>query len=146
MNYDPVLIDQCYRQFRKGLSSFLPEGTIEVDIDFLEKMNLLKVNTFNETKALTRCFQAMEFPDKITLINDQFIIWIVPEVSPSSSSTLVLIALNHEGVPQVELAYQTKDIYNSSKLILQILEKLLQEIQDNEESLKPYLKAQDQSK
>jgi hypothetical protein len=51
---------------------------------------------------------------------------------------LVLIALNQKGIPRLELAFLTTDVYNTSKLVLRILEKFLHEIQENEESLRPY--------
>lgn len=138
MIYDPLLIEQYFHTFMKELPSFLPEGATQVDIDFLEKLDLLKIDQLHEETTLTRYFYVMESQDKITLVNDQFIIWIVPDSTNQVPNTLVLIALNHEGIPQLELAYVTSDIYNSSKLVLRILEKLLHEIQENEDSLKPY--------
>lgn len=139
MRYDPLAIEEHFKKFIQDMPIFLPEGAIEVDIDFLERLNLLKLDKPQDT-ALTRYFNVAESQEKITLVNDEFIIWIIPDSTKSVPHTLVLIALNHEGIPQLELAFRASDIYNSSKLVLRILEKLLFDIQENEDSLKPYLK------
>lgn len=137
MRYDPERIEGYFNEFMGNMSKYLPEGALQVDIDLLEHFDLLNLEKKQET-ALTRYFNVLESQDKITLINDQFIIWIVPNHSESTPNTFVLIALNQEGIPELELAFVTSDVYNSSKLVLRILEKLLYDIQENEESLKPY--------
>jgi hypothetical protein len=139
MRYDPIAIEEHFKKFIRDMPIFLPEGAIEVDIDFLERFNLLKLDKTHDT-ALTRYFNVAESQEKITLVNDEFVIWIIPDSTKSVPHTLVLIALNHEGNPHLELAFRASDIYNSSKLVLRILEKLLFDIQENEDSLKPYLK------
>ena len=139
MRYNPKDIENYFNLYMENISEYLPEGALQVDIELLEQFNLLNLEKKPET-ALTRYFNVLESKDKITLINDQFIIWIVPNYSESSPNTFVLIALNQEGVPQLELAFVTSDVYNSSKLVLRILERLLYDIQENEESLKPYEK------
>lgn len=135
--YDAPLIEQYYQKYIADLSHFLPEGLIQVDIELLHRFNL-----FNYEKkvdpSLTRYFHVMESMEKITLINDQFVIWIVPDNNELTAKTNVLIALNKGGIPHLELAFQTSDVYNSSKLVLRILEKFLYEIQENEESLRSY--------
>lgn len=139
MHYDPLAIEEHFKKFIQDIPLFLPDGAIEVDIDFLERLNLLKLDKVQDT-ALTRYFNVIESQKKITLINDEFVIWIIPDSTKSVPHTLVLIALNHNGDPHLELAFRASDIYNSSKLVLRILEKLLFDIHENEDSLKPYLK------
>ena len=139
MRYDPLVIDEHFKKFIQDMPTFLPDGAIEIDIDFLERLNLLKLDKLHDT-SLTRYFNVVESPEKITLINDEFVIWIIPDSTKSVPHTLVLVALNNNGIPHLELAFRASDIYNSSKLVLRILEKLLSDIQENEDSLKPYLK------
>lgn len=139
MRYDPAPIEEHFKKFIRDMPVFLPEGAIEVDIDFLERLNLLKLDKSHDT-ALTRFFNIVESQEKITLINDEFVIWIMPDSTKSVPHTLVLIALNHNGDLHLEVAFRASDIYNSSKLVLRILEKLLFDIQENEDSLKPYIK------
>ena len=116
------------------------EGVIRVDIEVLHHFNLLNYTKTHDS-TLTRYFHVIESQEKITLINDQFIVWIVPENNSGHSQTYVLIALNHGGVPNLELAFLTSDVYNSSRLVLRLLEKFLFEIQENEDTLKTYKEA-----
>lgn len=136
--YEPAELELFFNRFITEMSTYLPEGAAPVDIDFLERLNLLNLDKPQET-ALTRYFNILESQDKITLMNDQFIIWIIPDSANVTPKTLVLVALNQEKAPHLELAFVTSDIYNSSKLVLRILEKVLSEIQENEDSIKPYL-------
>jgi len=77
----------------------------------------------------------VESEEKLTLVNDEFIVWIVPEKLKSSSITFTLIALNKENDIQLELAFTTRGIYNNSHLVLRLLEKYLIDIQNTEEQL-----------
>lgn len=132
--YNPAQIEEYFKKYIHNLGQFLPDGVIEVDIDLLHRFDLLNYEK-KQDPSLTRYFHVIEAMDKITLINDQFIIWIVPETTERSSKTYVLIALNKKGIPELELAFVTSDVYNSSKLVLRILEKFLHEIQENEDLL-----------
>lgn len=139
MRYDPLAIEEQFQKFIQNMPTSLPDGAIEIDIDFLERLNLLKLEKLHDP-SLTRYFNIIESQEKITLINDEFVIWIIPDNTKSVPHTLVLVALNNNGELHLELAFRASDIYNSSKLVLRILEKLLFDIQENEDSLKPYLK------
>ena len=111
----------------------MPEGIIDVDLDLLHKMGLLHYHDSVKRDArLTRYFHVLESTDKITLINDLFVVWIVPDKIGHAAVTYTLIALNPDQ-PHLELAYSTSGVYNSSKLVLRILEKYLEEIQENED-------------
>lgn len=134
--FNPSLLEESYKKFRSDLAAFLPEGVMQMDIETLHALDLLDYEKRKE-ESLTRYFHVMETEEKITLINDQFIVWIVPE-NGGEPKTLVLIALNIQGQPKLELAFLTSDVYNTSKLVLRVLEKFLHEIQENEESLRPY--------
>lgn len=137
--YNASELEQYFKKFIKNLSSWLPEGVLNVDIEILHRLGLLNYHKSYDS-TLTRYFHVIESQDKITLINEQFIVWIVPENDEGSSKTYVLIALNKQGIPKMELAFMTSDVYNSSRLVLRLLEKFLFEIQENEDSLKPYSK------
>lgn len=134
--FNAPLIEEHYKKFRTDLLTFLPEGIMEMNIETLHHLDLLDYEKRKE-ENLTRYFHVLETEEKITLVNDQFIVWIVPE-NGKEPKTLVLIALNLQGIPKLELAFLTSDVYNTSKLVLRILEKFLHEIQENEESLRPY--------
>lgn len=130
------LLEACYKKYINNLGEWLPEGIMHVDLQLLHKMDLL--NFYDDERhddSLTRLFHVIEGEDKITLINDDFIVWIVPEVINELPVTYTLVAINNPSVPSLELAFSTTGVYNTSHLVLRILEKLLKEIQENEAAL-----------
>ncbi|KAF3361575.1 Uncharacterized protein PHSC3_001951 [Chlamydiales bacterium STE3] len=135
--YNASDLEQHFNKFTKNLTQWLPEGILEIDIITLHQLGLLSYYKGHDS-TLTRYFHVVESPDKITLINGQFIVWIIPKNHGTTSRTCVLIALNDRGIPKMELAFEAKDVYNTSSLVLRLLEKILFEIQENEESLKAY--------
>lgn len=132
--YNASLIENYFRKIIQDLPAYLPEGMIQVDIDLLQNFDLLSMDKIQDP-ALTRYFHVIDSLEKITLINNEFIIWIVPENKGHSLKTYVYIAINKNGTPHLELGFATSDIYNSSKLVLRILEKFLHEIQENEATI-----------
>lgn len=140
---DLTLLEESYNKYIKNLGNWLPEGIIEVDIELLHRFRLLNFfhNRSFEEESLTRYFQVIESNEKITLVNDHFVIWIVPENQNDSPTTYTLIALNINDQPHLELAFSTTGVYNTSRLVLRVLEKFLAEIHENEEMLKKYQKA-----
>ncbi len=128
-------LDSSYEQFIKRLPELLPDGILEIDLKLLQKLGLLHEEAQTEhTPSLTRFFHVVESKEKITLFNDQFAIWIVPEKVHNEPQTLVLVALD-VNKPQLEMAFSMTGIYNTSRLVLRVLEKFLEEIQETEELL-----------
>ncbi|MDB6081864.1 MAG: hypothetical protein JWO53_1136 [Chlamydiia bacterium] len=127
-------LDSSYEQFMNHLPELIPDGVLEVDLPLLQKLGLLNDDgTASSGQSLTRYFHVVEAKEKITLFNDQFVIWVVPEKIEEEPTTLVLIAMNNESKLKLELAFVTSGIYNTSRLVLRIIEKLLSEIQENED-------------
>lgn len=126
-------IEKYFRKFLKELDSLSPENYLKIDLDFLQRYDLLH---FHEKKivdlGLTKYFQVLETPDKITLINQEFLVWILPENIEGKNITYTLIALNKDK-PKLELVYSMAGVYNSSHLVLSVLEKMLIEIEETEE-------------
>lgn len=134
-------LETCYRYYIKNMSALLPEGMIDIDLPLLQRYNLLNYHQKEKRDPnLTRYFHVIESNEKITLVNDQFIVWIVPEKINGLPITYTLIALNHEERPQLELVFAAGGCYNTSRLVLRILEVFLQEIQENEELLTKFKK------
>lgn len=133
MNH-PSLLDACFKKYAKNLIQWLPDGVISVDIDLLHQLNLLHYhNKDHSDPELTRYFHVADSGDKITLVNEDFVIWIVPDKVDHKPVTYTLIALNKNDSVNLELAFVTSGIYNNSKLVLRVLEKYLYEIQSTEE-------------
>ncbi|HXF29313.1 MAG TPA: hypothetical protein VN457_05635 [Chlamydiales bacterium] len=135
-------LDASYEQFMKHLPKLIPDGIIEVDLEILKHFGLLGEELPPHSPSLTRFFHVVESKEKITLYNEQFAIWVVPESCHDEPITLVLIAINRENELKLEMGFATSGIYNTSKLVLRILEKFLAEIQETEEVIS-HLKERD---
>jgi len=138
MDHQLPLLDELYKKFISNINDWLPEGITDVNLELLHKFGLLHYHTVDKDyRPLTRYFQVKETPEKITLINEQFVIWIVPEKVNETPITYTFIALNHSDPAkiQLEIAFSTWGIYNSSRLVLRVLEKFLYEIQETENLL-----------
>jgi hypothetical protein len=135
-------IEEYYKNSIKNINSLLPEGIIEVDLKLLQKYNLLQYHRQEkQDRSLTRYFNVIETNEKITLINDQFIVWIIPEKYDYIPITYTLIALNDEHSTHLEMAFAASGCYNSSRLVLRLLEIFLLEIQETEEMLLKFKRA-----
>ena len=133
---NPTVLEACYKRYMNDISKWLPDGIIEVDLEVLHQLDLLNFHAKGAAdSALTRYFHVVETEEKLTLVNEQFIVWIVPERQERTSVTYTLIALNAEENVRLELAFSTSGIYNNSHLVLRLLEKYLLEIQTTEEQL-----------
>ena len=130
-------IEKSFKTLINKLDELNHENFIHVDLEFLQKHDLLH---FHQLKAsnhgLTRYFQVIESFEKITLINEEFVVWIVPENIDGRSVIYTLVALNEESEPKLELVFLLSGVYNSSQLVLKVLEKLLLEIEETESLLK----------
>lgn len=134
-------LEDCYQNFIKNINNLLPEGIVDVDLKLLQKHNLLNYHQKDKRDpSLTRYFQVIESNEKITLVNEQFVIWIVPEKFNYVPITYTLIALNQDKIPHLEMAFAASGCYNSSRLVLRLLEIFLQEIQETEELLQKFKK------
>lgn len=134
-------IENHYKKYINDIAKWLPEGIIDVDLDLLQKLGLLHYHDPKKRDPrLTRYFHVLESNDKITLINDVFVVWIIPDKMGQAPITYTLIAIN-PNQPHLELAYSTTGVYNSSRLVLRVLEKFLEEIQENEDLIVTLTKA-----
>ncbi len=140
--HDLTLLEESFKKFYRNIKNESPESLIQINLELLHQLNLLHYHSRDgHDPTLTRYFQVIETTEKITLINDDFIIWIVPEKENEIALTYTLIALNRAEGPQLELTFITSGVYNTSRLVLRILEKFLYDIQENEDLLNKIKKA-----
>lgn len=138
---DIKTLEEYYKKYISDLSHWIPEGLYMVNLDLLNRFNLLSFKHPEKTDTpLTDSFHIIETPDKLTMVNDEFIIWILPADYEGNPATYTLIALNQNEVPKLELAFIASGVYNTSKLVLRILEKFLLDIQEAENILGKYKK------
>ena len=131
-------IEECYKKFTRDLNHWIPEGIFVVNLELLQHFDLLhfQPSAIRSDPRLNHQFHIIESSEKITLINDEFIVWIIPDRAENIPMTYTLIALNRGDVqPQLEAAFIATGIYNTSKLILKVLEKFLIDIQETENLL-----------
>lgn len=134
-------LELSYKKFMNEIAEWAPESIINIDLKLLHQFNLLNYHKNQQhDPSLTRYFQVIESTEKITLVNDDFVVWIVPEKSEGTAYTYTLIALNHNDHPELELVFVTSGVYNTSRLVLRVLEKFLLDIQENEDALKDFKK------
>ncbi len=133
------------KSFKKIFNNFInspPESIINVNLTLLHELDLLHYHSNGNTlNSLTRYFQVIETSEKITLLNQEFVVWIVPEKVNEKPLTYIFIALNQGDEPQLELTFITSGVYNTSRLLLRVLEKFLFDIQENEDYLNQIKKA-----
>jgi hypothetical protein len=138
---NPTILEACFKRYINDISRWLPDGIVEVNLETLHDLDLLSFHKKGSANsALTRYFHVVESEEKLTLVNEDFIVWIVPERHENISVTYTLIALNKDEEIQLELGFATKGIYNNSHLVLRLLEKYLYEIQNTEDQLARYEK------
>lgn len=130
-------IEDFYNKFIKNPGSWNLEGIFMVNLDLLHHFDLLHFGPDSERTdgMLERYFHMAETPDKLTLVNDQFVIWIFPSQLSNEPVTYTMIALNHKEGPKLEVVFIASGVYNQSNLIMRVLESFLEEIQDNERML-----------
>lgn len=132
-------LEEYYQNYVNNLALWLPDGMIHVDIHLLNSWNLLSAEpNRNVDESLTRYFHVIESPDKITLVNDQFVVWITPENVNGVPTTFALVALNTAQGPHLEVVFEVSGVYNTSGIVLKVIDKFLKEIQENEDLLHRY--------
>lgn len=133
---DEDLLDLYFYTFTNNIARWLPEGFAEIDLALLHKYKLLDFDEEScKSRNITHFFHMIESDEKLTLFNDQFIIWIVPNNEEETPSTYTLIAIRQGEQLHLEVGFKTKGVYNNSHFLLNFLEHYLEEIQENEETL-----------
>ncbi|CAM0117787.1 hypothetical protein [Rhabdochlamydiaceae symbiont of Dictyostelium giganteum] len=140
----PTKLEDAFVEFSQNLPKHVPDGVLAVNLDLLSEIGLLdplKIDQLDHSDELLHYFHVIENPDKVTLFNDLFAIWIVPKLVKNVASTLIFISrLKSPSKLHLELVFSTSGVYNTPKYILKTLEHFLKEVVDNEaliSSIKP---------
>ncbi len=132
---NPIQLEESYCEFMKDLPRWIPDGVIDVNLKLLEEMGLLtqgELEMDENQDHFPHYFHVIETPDKVTLFNHQFVVWIAPQVINNIPCTLTLIGLLHSDKAHLELAFTTSGVYNTPKFVLRILRFFLSEVIDTE--------------
>lgn len=132
---NPIQLEESYNEFMKDLPKWIPDGVIDVNLKLLEEMSLLtqdELESDENQDQFPHYFHVIETPDKVTLFNHQFVVWIAPQMINNVSCTLTLIGLVHSEKAHLELGFTTSGVYNTPKFVLRILRFFLSEVIDTE--------------
>ncbi len=131
---NPEELDESYKEYSESLSKWLPDGIISIDIKTLQDLGLLSTEQLEHPTpdSLSQQFHVIETSEKVTLFNEQFVIWFIPQSDQELSGTVVMIALLQNLKPHLEIAFSTTGVYNTPRYILKILQHYLTEVIDTE--------------
>ncbi len=135
---NPIELERAYQTFSQDLTKWTPDGIIPVNLSLLHEMGILKEEqkeVIEDQEGLSHYFHVIETEEKVTLFNEQFVIWITPQLIDETPTTLTLIALLHIGKPQLEAVFSSSGVYNSPKYILMVLQHFLKDTIDTEKTL-----------
>lgn len=138
----PEKLEQYYTKFIENPTYWVQDGIIDINLEMLKDWGLLN-QTEEEEKLLQDqfpfYFHVLENNNKVTLFNNQFIVWIVPDIIEDTPCTKVLIALIKENDLKLEIVYNTNGVYNTPKYVLKTLRHFLTEVIDTEEEISTFL-------
>lgn len=133
---NPLDLEESYKEYMDDLASHIPDGIFEVDLALLSELDLLGYEeNEEEDSTLSHSFYVIESTEKLTLFNQKFVVWIVPKIIETCPMTYTLVALNEPNRVRLEMVFTTVGVYNHSSLVLRILEKFLEQIEENEKEL-----------
>lgn len=142
---NPIQIEDLYREYVDNLPQLAHDGVISIDLHVLHELGLIDdfQNDSDDPDDLTQYFHVIESAEKVTLFNEQFIVWIVPRMEQENPITYVIIALNSEDKTHLEVVFTTSGVYNTPKYVLKVLQYFLLDMLETEATLTAIEKAQD---
>ena len=135
---NPVELEKAYQRYSKDLTKWTPDGIIPVNLSLLHEMGILKEDQkepVEDDDGLSHYFHVIETEEKVTLFNEQFVIWITPQIIDETPTTLTLIALLQGENLKLEAVFSSSGVYNSPKYILRVLQHFLKDTLDTENIL-----------
>jgi hypothetical protein len=139
---NPVRIEEMYKEFTTNLGKWAHDGIITVDLPFLQGSGLLSAlqEGSQEPEDLTQYFHVVESIEKVTLFNEQFVVWIIPRMEEEKALTYVLIASSQGEKVQLEIVFVTQGVYNTPRYVLKVLQHFLIDMLDTEATLTSFEK------
>lgn len=134
-------INAYYAYMEQHTSDLIPDGVIDVDLKLLQSLDILNPNQPLGDSSAKELLQAIDSGGRITLFNDRFVLWIIPQSAILPPSTTVILARCTDKTIKPEVAFKTAGIHNQSKTILQIIDRYLIDIQETEEVLEKFEKS-----
>ena len=133
--FAPNQIEEIYQEYTKDLANCLPDGIISIDLELLHNLGILEKLQEENEDDFTQYFHVIETPEKVTLFNEQFIVWIVPKTEQEIPLTYVLIAFKNPSKTSLEVVFTTSGVYNTPKYVLKVLQFYLLDMLETEATL-----------
>lgn len=134
-------LDAYFETLSQNTPDFLPDGILDINLKTLHSLHLLTDEPATDELQASHMLQAVESEGRITLFNDRFALWIVPQVGAEPCSTVVYVATHREGELKAEMGFRTSGIHNKSKTILRLIDRFLADIQETDSLLSDLEKA-----
>lgn len=127
-------LDAFFEHLSSHTTDLLPDGIMDINVKTLHALHLLadEIPMPGATPPASALLQAIESGGKITLFNEKFALWIVPQKNADPASTIVFIARRADEDIKPEIAFRTSGIHNRSKTILKLIDRFLADIQETE--------------
>ena len=126
-------LDAFFDHLSSHIPDLLPDGILDINVKTLHALHLLSNDTpVAGSPPASTLLQAIESGGKITLYNEKFALWIVPQKNADPSSTLIFIARRTDDEIRPEIGFRTSGIHNRSKTILKLIDRFLADIQETE--------------
>ncbi|MEI6242908.1 MAG: hypothetical protein WCP39_05845 [Chlamydiota bacterium] len=130
-------IENAFKEYMNNLTNWAHDGIISVNLPLLHELDLLESSSSDtpEIDDLSQYFHVIESVEKVTLFNEQFLIWIIPKIEQEKPITYVVIALNSEEKTHLEVVFTTSGVYNTPKYVLKVLQHYLLDMLETEATL-----------
>ena len=126
-------LDAFFEHLVSHTSDLLPDGIMNINVKTLHALHLLSDDTpLPGSAPASTLLQAIESGGRITLYNEKFALWVVPQKNADPASTIVFIASRTDEEIKPEIAFRTTGIHNRSKTILKLIDRFLADIQETE--------------
>lgn len=134
---NPIQLEEAYQEYTGNLGNWAHDGVITIDLPMLHELGLLEhlPDDPDESEDLTQYFHVIESIEKVTLFNEQFVIWIIPKTEEENPMTYVLIALCGSEKPTLEVVFTTSGVYNTPRYVLKVLQFFLIDMIETEATL-----------
>lgn len=127
-------VEQAFLVLIANLPHFLHEKVIQVDPHQLRILGLDDQQLLlPPDQKYSYCrFCVIEAKGKLTLINEMFVVWIVPRWNSAKGQTLVVVATCQTGDIQPITAFTLAGWRNTPNAVLKVLEGVLIDIREND--------------
>lgn len=124
-------IEALFQNFLTELQQGGADRWIHIDNQLVENLGINTTDLLEASQDQSYFF-VLESCDRITLINQDFLVWLIP-LRNEEPETLAIVARNSEKEAHMELIIHASGRFNTPDIILKVLDYSLKEIKENDE-------------